>query len=116
MTNTKNIQVIDGAQNCKYSIFSAKEKDFFEIFPEEGQDIEFIEDFFNRVGKNHATIILKRLWAMPINKKAVQGIHGTLFYELEYKKEFYPTKRESEMVTCGLLDPAVILDKAGYFS
>lgn len=95
----KNIQIIDGALNCKYSIFAASPEDFKEIFPADGQDIEFINDFFERIGENRATEILNRLWLAPIDKKTVQGIHGTLFYELEYKKEFYPTKREREMVT-----------------
>jgi hypothetical protein len=94
-----NIQVIDGALNCSYRIFAANTDDFKQIFPEEGQDIEFVEDFIKRIGKRKATSILKRIWKMPVSKKGVEGIHGTLFYELEYKKEFYPTKREDEMVT-----------------
>ncbi|MGA3242254.1 MAG: hypothetical protein ABSG03_38875 [Bryobacteraceae bacterium] len=31
----------------------------------------------------------------------VQGIHGTLFYQLTFKKRYFPTKRESEMVPLG---------------
>jgi len=41
---TKNIQVIDGAINCHYPIYSIEEEYFNLIFPN-GQDIEFIEDF-----------------------------------------------------------------------
>jgi hypothetical protein len=26
------------------------------------------------------------------------GIHGILFYELEYKKQYYPTRRDEEAV------------------
>ncbi|MEG7978457.1 MAG: hypothetical protein NY202_00600 [Mollicutes bacterium UO1] len=40
----KNIQVIDGADNCHYPIYSIEEEYFNLIFPN-GQDIEFIEDF-----------------------------------------------------------------------
>ncbi len=100
MTNkrTKNIQVIDGALNCTYSIFSATERDFAAIFPR-GRDIEFIEDFAKRVGAKRATAIAKRLWEAPADKKKVRGIHGTLFYQLSLKKKFYPTRKESEMVT-----------------
>ena len=94
----KNIQVIDGAQNCTYSVFKARPDDFDKLFPENGQDIEFIKDFVKREGKKQAHTILKRLFDSPIDKKKVRGIHGTLFYELEYKRQFYPTKRESEMV------------------
>lgn len=98
MQNKNNIQVIDGALNCTYSIFAVSLGDFKEIFPEEGQDIEFLNDFTERVGNNHASEILNRLWLAPVSKKIVSGIHGTLFYELDYKKRFYPTKKESEMV------------------
>jgi hypothetical protein len=41
---TKNIQVIDGAINCHYPIYSIEEEYFNLIFPN-GQDIEFIDDF-----------------------------------------------------------------------
>jgi hypothetical protein len=99
MKNYKNIQIIDGAQNCTYSIFAASPEDFKEIFPDENQDIEFIQDFIKRVGKKSANKILTRLWSAPIEKKKVRGIHGTLFYELEYKKQFYPTKKEKEKTT-----------------
>ncbi len=99
MVPLRNIQVIDGANNCTYSIFAANLEDFKEIFPGGGQDIEFVEDFIKRAGKKHATALLKRLWLSPVDKKKIRGIHGTLFYELEYKKKFYPAKRENEMVT-----------------
>jgi hypothetical protein len=41
---TKNIQVIDGADNCHYPIYSIEEEYFALIFPN-GQDIEFVDDF-----------------------------------------------------------------------
>jgi hypothetical protein len=94
----KYVQVIDGAENCTYSIFAATDEDFTFIFPDE-QDIEFIRDFVKRVGKKRANEILKRLWTIPIDKKKVHGISGTLFYELDFKKKYYPTKKENEMVT-----------------
>ena len=50
-------------------------------------------------GKKRAGEILNRLWLAPVNKNTVRGIHGTLFYELDHKKPFYPTKKESEMTT-----------------
>ncbi len=42
MKDEKNVQVIDGAQNSTYGIFAACKDDFEKIFPESGQDIEFI--------------------------------------------------------------------------
>ncbi len=94
----KNVQVIDGARNCTYDVFAASEEDFHLIFPGEGQDVEFIEDFIDRVGEHVANGVTKRLWSSRVDKKRVAGIHGTLFYELDFKKKFYPSKREEEMV------------------
>lgn len=97
----KNVQVIDGAQNCAYDIFDASDDDFAAIFPR-GRDIEFIEDFRKRVGSARAKAITGRLYAAgPIDKKKVLGIHGTLFYQLTFKKKFYPTKRESDLTEAG---------------
>jgi hypothetical protein len=95
----KNIQVIDGADNCTYDIFSVDDDDFRSIFPDDEQDIEFIEDYVERVGDREAARILSGVWTRPVSKKLVCGIHGTLFFELSIKKPFYPTKRESEMAT-----------------
>lgn len=94
----KNIQVIDGPENCTYDIFSISDRDFKKIFPNR-QDIEFIEDFTRRIGKSEAGKILCQIWKNPVDKKKVNGLHGTQFYELEFKKVFYPTKRDDEMVT-----------------
>jgi hypothetical protein len=93
----KNIQVIDGADNSTYSIFAATDDEFDAIFPI-GADVEFIEDFVDRVGEERGTRITMELWKRPVAKKDVRGIHGTLFYQLTHKKRYYPTKRESEMV------------------
>ena len=93
----KNIQVIDGATNCAYSVFAVSEKIFKAIFPEDGQDIEFVEDFIRRVGKKKAGELLTPVWKNRLEKGDVVGIHGTLFYELETKKVFYPTKRETDL-------------------
>jgi hypothetical protein len=30
-------------------------------------------------------------------KKTVNGIHGTLFYQLDEKKKFYPNKKEENL-------------------
>jgi hypothetical protein len=99
----KNIQVVDSADNCTYSLFAATDEEFGAIFPNDA-DIEFAEDFFNRVGEEKGTEITNRIWKRPIDKKVAQGIHGTLFYQLLQKKRYYPTKRESEMVPLGADD------------
>jgi hypothetical protein len=94
----KNIQVIDGALNCTYSIFACSSKVFAEIFPG-GADIEFVDDFIQRLGEWRAREILKGLWDNPVEKKLVRGIHGTLFYECAEKRPLYPTKMERDMPT-----------------
>ncbi len=86
----KNIQIIDGARNCVYDIFQTDEKGFKLIFPEEGQNIQFIEDL--NVETSELDEVFEKLWNRPVRKEDVQGIHGTLFYGLEYKKQFYPRK------------------------
>jgi hypothetical protein len=96
----KNIQVIDGAGNCTYSLFAATDEEFGEIFPN-GADIEFAEDFFDRVGDEAGTTITSAIWKRPIEKKVALGIHGTLFYQLLQKKRYYPTRKESEMIPLG---------------
>lgn len=93
----KNVQVVDDAVNAAYCIYRVSDRAFVRIFPN-GQDIEFVEDLFERVGKREAASILESLWKRPVYKKDVRGIHGTLFFGLrDEKAEFYPTKRELEM-------------------
>lgn len=93
----KNIQVIDGADNCAYDVFAATEREFILMFPD-GRDVEFVDDLVDRMGEKTADHLLKALWNRPRDKKKIEGIHGTLFFELGFKKKYYPTKKESEMV------------------
>jgi hypothetical protein len=95
----KNVQVIDGANNCTYSIYQFSDRQFAAIFPAKGQDIEFIEDAVRRLGGQQVGKLLKSAWKRVLDKKKVRGIHGTLFYELKFKKKYYPTKIDAEMVT-----------------
>jgi hypothetical protein len=90
----KNILVIDDGINCTYDIFEASNDDFLKIFPAEGQDIEFVEDFFKREGKKKAGIIMDRVYSTILDKKTVVGIHGTLFVGLLIKKRFYLEKKD----------------------
>lgn len=96
MIESKNIQVIDGAENCTYDVFKVSHTDFKIIFPADGQDIEFAEDLDDRQGIEGAC---SRMWSSRIDKKNIDGIHGTLFYGLENKRKYYPTKKDTEMTT-----------------
>lgn len=88
----KNIQIIDGADNCTFSVFQATDEEFGWLFPQPGQDIQFAEDVVLPAGRT-----LAGLWDRPIRKADVLGIHGTLFYEFEKKRQYFPaSKREQD--------------------
>ncbi|MEP2990318.1 MAG: hypothetical protein ABJN65_00935 [Parasphingorhabdus sp.] len=90
----KNIQIIDDAINAAYDIYEISDELFSLLFPADSQNIEFIEDFFERVGDTKAQSLQTQLWERKIPKKDVNGIHGTLFYGLLEKKKYYPEKSE----------------------
>jgi hypothetical protein len=91
----KNIQVIDGAVNCVYDIFQATDAEFSAIFPE-SEDVAFIDEVYARGSKELLDQAFNAIWARRIPKSEAQGIHGLLFYELEAKKVYYPTRRDEE--------------------
>lgn len=93
----KNIQVIDGAENCVYDIFAATEEEFGLIFPE-GQDVAFIDEVRARGPEGALDEALARIWKRRVSKRDAMGIHGLLFFELERKKVYYPTRRDEEAV------------------
>jgi hypothetical protein len=93
----KNIQVIDGADNCVYDIFAATDEEFGVIFPV-GQDIAFIDEVLSRADRSQLDKTLAAMWRRPLRKRDANGIHGTLFYQLEHKKAYYPTRRDDEAV------------------
>jgi hypothetical protein len=93
----KNIQVIDGATNCAFSVYQISEECFYLIFPGERQNIEFIDDLILRLGEQRAGEILTPVWQNRVEKENIIGLHGTLFFEMEFKKKYYPNKRESDL-------------------
>lgn len=103
----KNIQVIDGALNCTFSIFQATDDEFALLFPEPGQDIQYAEDLYvdgleSLPRQQEIEAALGRIWERPIRKRDALGIHGTLFYELERYKTYYRAKREDA------IDPSAV--------
>ena len=93
----RNIQVFDGAENSVFDIFSATEDDFALIFPD-GQDVAFIDEVLARVPEQELTEACNRIWKRRVAKRDAMGIHGLLFYGLEHKKPFYPSRRDEEAV------------------
>ena len=45
----KNVQVIDGADNCTYDIYQFTDEEFAVVFPGDGQDVEFAEELYDRL-------------------------------------------------------------------
>ena len=91
----KHVLVIDKAENSVYDIFGVDDAVFDLIFP---NDIAFAEDLkgrrqFKRIGAG-----LGKAWENRVPKGLVRGIHGTLFYELEHKRQYYPTLRDEEAI------------------
>jgi hypothetical protein len=93
----KNIQIIDGAINCVYDIFAATDEEFVQIFPDE-TDIAFIDEVMSRHDDAVIEEAFQRIWSRPVQKSEAMGIHGLLFYQLEEKKKYYPTRRDEEAV------------------
>jgi hypothetical protein len=90
----KNIQVINGALNCTFSLFQATDEEFALLFPGPQQDIQYVEDLVHLAEQSEINSALCRIWERPIRKSEAQGIHGTLFYQLERYKKWYREKRE----------------------
>jgi len=90
----KNIQVIDGATNCTFSLFQATDEEFELLFPEPRQDIQYAEDLGSLLRQDAIATALQQIWERPIRKQDIQGIHGTLLYGLQRYKKTYREKRE----------------------
>jgi len=94
----KNIQVIDGAANTTFSIFQATDEEFALLFPEPGQDMQYAEDLADLSDQDAVNAALLAIWGRPIRKRDALGIHGTLLYQLERYRQWYPEKREDAVV------------------
>lgn len=93
----KNIQIIDGAQNCVYDIFAATDEEFDLVFPGE-TDIAFIGEVYEKGDSQALDAAFRNIWKRPVIKSQAQGIHGILFYQLDEKKVYYPTRKDAEAV------------------
>lgn len=52
--------------------------------------MEIADDLFRRIGEEEANRVLTGLWDRPILKRDANGIHGTLFYDADHRREFLP--------------------------
>jgi hypothetical protein len=97
MGHMKNIQIIDGAENCVYDVFAATDEEYSLIFTE-GTDVAFIDEVLARTHQDQLDLVFSAIWERRVRKKDAIGIHGTLFYELEHKKQYYPTRRDEDAI------------------
>lgn len=93
----KNIQVIDGADNAVYDIFAATDDEFAMIFLA-GQDVAFIDEVMARASRRELDHAFAAIWQRRVAKVEVNGIHGVLFYEMDHKKRYYPTRRDEDAI------------------
>ena len=93
----KNIQIIDGAENSVYDIFMATDEEFFLIFPD-GTDIAFIEEVYKNGDALVLDAVFNNIWNRRIKKCDANGIHGIIFYELEKKMVYYPSRKDDEAI------------------
>lgn len=96
----KNIQAIDGAENATFSIFQATDEEFELLFPD-GTDVAFAEDIEARLTEEQLHKLFDAVWSRPVEKKTVQGIHGTYFVDLDRRKVFFPSRKEAEVLNRG---------------
>ncbi len=89
--------VIDGADNCAYDVFAATDDEFSLLFPGDGQDVAFIDEILGDAQEASVEAALERLWARPVDKKSLVGLHGTMFYQLDHKKQYYPNRKDSDL-------------------
>jgi hypothetical protein len=95
----KNIQLIEPAQNTDFPIYAVSDEDFSLVFPAPDQDIEFVDDLENRVGKRQIGTLIQRITSREsrVPKREVVGIHGTLFLNFPERKQYFPNKRETDL-------------------
>ena len=89
----KNVQVIDAADNCTFSVFEFTDEQFSLIFPRNGQDLVFAEELEEALSEIELGEAFEGMWDRPVDKQKLQGLHGTLFYGFDNKKHYFPKSR-----------------------
>lgn len=78
-------------------IFAATDEEFSLIFRSD-EDIAFIDEVYQRRPAKYLDAVFAEIPKRRIPKANSKGIHGTLYYGLERKKSYYPTRRDEEAV------------------
>ena len=93
----KNIQVIDDALNCTYSIYEVDDASFSLLFPGKDQNIAFIEDIVSAHGDEMAGKLVIKSTKTLVKKEIINGLHGTLFIGKSHMMAYYPNRREDDL-------------------
>ena len=71
----KNIEIVDGALNSRFEIYTVEDELFQRLFPG-GTDEMYLEDLDENLQNDPA--FWDRIYAQEVNRQKVQGIHGIL--------------------------------------
>jgi hypothetical protein len=69
----KNIEIIDGALNSRFEIYTIDDETFSLLFPK-GQDEIYLEDLSEALQNDVA--FWERMYAHEVDRHSVTGIHG----------------------------------------
>ena len=61
-------------------------------------DVTFIGEVLARGPDREFDEAFTCIWKRRIPKRDAMGIHGILFYELDHKKQYYPTRKDEEAI------------------
>lgn len=90
----KNIMLIDGASNCTFDVYRISEEHFKYLFPNEGQELEYIDALIEQHGEDPVDEAIKGIFEYCyMNKSWIEGIHGTLIYEYPQRRVHFPSLR-----------------------
>jgi hypothetical protein len=94
----KNVQVIDGAVNSVFEIYEVDDETFSVLFPV-GNDIVFASDIDSDFTKEATIRFWQKFYSCKKDKKALNGIHGTLHLEGSIcKQEYYMERKEAYVI------------------
>jgi hypothetical protein len=90
----KNIQIVDGAINSTFDIFEIDDEKFDILFPN-NTDISFLDDYPHLSNDKH---FWSSVYSRRVNKKKVNGIHGTLHLTgSDIDKNEFPNRKETDV-------------------
>lgn len=102
----KNIQIIDGARNSVLEIYAIDDEIFDKIFGN-GKDIVFLSDLkeYLDYDKPEIQAFWLKVYFKRVDKKTVNGIHGTLHLDgSNCEKRYFPARKEKLVINKQLLD------------